>query len=84
MLGGSGERLGENLGPAVRAVVATPAGVTGRVDDWAALRAAIVRPDGYVAWAAGSQESEPTSGRDARESEAAQALRPWMPGLVPA
>ncbi len=82
VLGMSSDRLDANLGSAAGAVTATAARITGRTDAWGDLDAAIVRPDGYLAWAAGPpQAGEPVSDPAA---EAADALRRWLPGLMPA
>ncbi len=76
VLGMSGDRLREHLGAAADDVTATAATVTGRTDAWGELGAAIVRPDGYLAWAAD------TSQPGAPASEVASALRGWLSGLV--
>ncbi len=82
VLGLSGDRLAGFLGPIAGAVTATEAKITGRTDGWGDLNAAIVRPDGYLAWAAGHPQAGEPDGDAA--AEAADALRRWMPGLVPA
>ena len=67
--------LAGHLGPGLRsAVSATAAGFAGARAPWDTVAAALIRPDGHLAWAA-----DYPAGADG-SAEAAAALRRWLPG----
>jgi 2-polyprenyl-6-methoxyphenol hydroxylase-like FAD-dependent oxidoreductase len=68
--------LAAHLGPDLQAAVsATAAGFAGTQPPWDTVGAALVRPDGHLAWAA-----DQPAGPDTRAAGAAAALRHWLPG----
>jgi 2-polyprenyl-6-methoxyphenol hydroxylase-like FAD-dependent oxidoreductase len=83
LTGVSPSDLAAHLGPDLRAAVsATTAGFAGAQPPWDTVGAALVRPDGHLAWAA-DQAAGPdarAAEADARATEAAAALRHWLPG----
>jgi hypothetical protein len=84
LIGVSPGDLAGHLGPDLRAAVsATAAGFAGARAPWDTVGAALVRPDGHLAWAAdhragtaGTAEADGALGA----AEAAVALRRWLPG----
>jgi hypothetical protein len=76
LTGVSPSDLAAHLGPELQAAVsATTAGFAGAQPPWDTVGAALIRPDGHLAWAA-----EQTPGPDTRAAGAAAALRHWLPG----
>jgi hypothetical protein len=80
LIGVSPEDLAELAGPDAgpdtgTAVVATAAGFAGARPPWDSVAAALIRPDGHLAWAAG-HGTDP----GASAAGAAAALRRWLPG----
>ena len=79
LIGVSPEELAEHAGPdTMDAVVATAGGFAGARTPWDTVRAALIRPDGHLAWAAG-HETSPDAG-PTQAAGAAAALRRWLPG----
>ncbi len=71
--------VSEHGGPDTQnAVVATADGFAGPPAPWDTVAAALIRPDGHLAWAAG-HESGPDTG-PTRAAGATAALRRWLPG----
>ena len=71
--------LAEQAGPDTQdAMVATADGFAAARAPWDTVAAALIRPDGHLAWAAG-HESGPDTG-PTRAAGAAAALRRWLPG----
>jgi 2-polyprenyl-6-methoxyphenol hydroxylase-like FAD-dependent oxidoreductase len=69
-------QAGPDAGPGTEtAVVATAAGFAGAGPPWDSVAAALIRPDGHLAWAAG-HGTDP----GASAAGAAAALRRWLPG----
>jgi 2-polyprenyl-6-methoxyphenol hydroxylase-like FAD-dependent oxidoreductase len=87
-------QLADQAGPdAAAAVVATADGFAGAEPPWDTVGAALIRPDGHLAWAANhgidrhGTDSHGTDGRTAAAGAAvgaATALRRWLPGRHPA
>jgi 2-polyprenyl-6-methoxyphenol hydroxylase-like FAD-dependent oxidoreductase len=76
LTGVSPGELAGHAGQHVRsAVAATADGFAGARPPWDTVGAALIRPDGHLAWAA-----DHTTGRDARAAGAAAALTRWLPG----
>jgi hypothetical protein len=70
--------LAEQAGPDTQdAVVATAGGFAEVRSPWATVAAALIRPDGHLAWATGHDTG--TSGAT-EAAEAVTALRRWLPG----
>jgi 2-polyprenyl-6-methoxyphenol hydroxylase-like FAD-dependent oxidoreductase len=78
LVGVSPGDLAGHLGPDLRpAVSATAAGFAGTRAPWDTIAAALIRPDGHLAWATNhSAEAVGVVGA----SRAAAALRRWLPG----
>lgn len=73
------DHLGPDAPPAVSATVsATADGFAGPRPPWDTVSAALIRPDGHLAWAA-----DHTADRGTRAAGAAAALRRWLPGGGP-
>jgi hypothetical protein len=79
LIGVSPGDLSEQAGPDTQdAVVATADGFAGPPAPWGTVAAALIRPDGHLAWAAG-HEAGPDTGTT-RAAGAAAVLRRWLPG----
>jgi hypothetical protein len=79
LTGVSPGHLADHLGPdAPPAVSATADGFAGARPPWDTVSAALIRPDGHLAWAV-----DHTADRGTRAAGAAAALRRWLPGGGP-
>jgi hypothetical protein len=78
LIGVSPGDLAEHAGPDTGDAVAAADGFAGARPPWDAVAAALIRPDGHLAWAAG-HETSPDPGTT-QAAGAAAALRRWLPG----